>query len=271
MKNIYSLLLLALTNFTIAQTTIFTENFGAGTGSTNTLVSAYTGFQNPSPITYTGNSDIRTTFTSTGYTGASGAGCLFIGATTAATAPEKFLTISGIKTSEYKDMSLSFGHYNGVASTSFVPKVEISTDGSTWVALSYARVSTNASVWEYVTASGTIPATENLRIRFTNTVDSAVGYRIDDIKLIGTKEDLGVNNDNKKSFNIYPTVVSNGIICITSANHQTKNVKIYDSSAKLVISRGTQKEINVSQLPKGTYIMNVEENGVVESTKFIVK
>jgi hypothetical protein len=39
----------------------------------------------------------------------------------------------------------------------------------------------------------------------------------------------------------------------------------------LVISRGTDKEINVSQLPKGTYIINVEENGIVESKKFIVK
>lgn len=107
MKNIYSLLLLALTNFAIAQTTIFTENFGSP--SATTTVSTYTGFQNASPIVYTGNSDIRNTFTSTGYAGASGAGCLFIGATTAATAPEKFLTISGIKTTEYKDMSLSFG------------------------------------------------------------------------------------------------------------------------------------------------------------------
>lgn len=269
MKNIYSLLLLALTNFAVAQTTIFTENFGSPSGTTT--ISTYTGFQNASPIVYTGNSDVRNTFTSTGYTDASGAGCLFIGATTPATAPEKFLTISGIKTSEYKDMSLSFGHYNGVANTSFVPKVEVSTDGTSWTALSYARVSTNSSVWEYVTASGNIPATDNLRIRFTNTVDSAVGYRIDDIKLVGTKESLAVNSNDKKTFNIYPTVVSNGVISITSANNQTKNVKIYDSSAKLVISRGTQKEINVSQLPKGTYIMNVEENGVVESAKFIVK
>ncbi|MNY09451.1 hypothetical protein D3C86_1423660 [compost metagenome] len=168
-------------------------------------------------------------------------------------------------------MSLSFGHYNGVASTSFVPKVEISTDGSTWIALSYARVSTNASIWEYVTAAGTIPATENLRIRFTNTVDSSVGYRIDDIKLVGTKEDLAVNNDSKKSFNIYPTVVNNGIINISSTSNAVKNIKIYDVSAKLVISTNTHKEVNVSKLAKGTYIINVEENGNLESKKIIIK
>ena len=271
MKNIYGLLLLALTNFAIAQTTIFTENFGTGTGSTNTSVGVYTGYQNASPIVYSGNSDIRTTFSSTGYTGASGAGCLFLGATTAATAPEKFLTISGIKTSEYKDISLSFGHYNGIANTSFVPKVEVSTDGSNWTALSYARVSTNASVWEYVTAAGTIPKTENLRIRFTNTMDSAVGYRIDDIKLVGNLDALAVNNTKKEHFNIYPTAVSNGIVYVTSPSNGLKNIKIYDASAKLVISTATPKEVNVSKLAKGTYIMNVEENGVSQTKKFIVK
>jgi hypothetical protein len=270
MKNIYSLLLLGLTNFAVAQTTIYTENFGAGTGSTNTLVTAYSGFQSPSPINYTGNSDIRTTFPSTGYTGASAAGCLFLGATTTATLPEKFLTVSGINTSGYKDLSLSFGHYNGVTGNSIVPKVEVSEDGTNWTALSYSRIVTNISVWEYVTATGTIPAIENLRIRFTNPVNSNIGFRVDDIKLTGTQI-LAVNNAKKEHFNIYPTVVSNGIICITSVSNQTKKVNIYDSTAKLVISKGTDKEINVSQLPKGTYIMNIEENGAVESKKFIIK
>ncbi len=270
MKNIYTLLTLLVTSFVFAQTTIYSENFGAGTGSTNTVITSYGGFQNSVPITYTGNSDIRTTFTSTGYTGASGGGCLFLGATTTATLPEKFITISGVDTSQHNNLSLSFGHYNGVTGNSIVPKVEVSEDGTNWTSLSYSRIVTNASVWEYVTAAGTIPTTPNLRIRFTNPVSSNIGFRVDDIKLKGTQT-LAVNNVKKEHFNIYPTVVTHGIICITSSNNQTKNVNIYDSSAKLVISRGTDKEINISQLPKGTYVMNVEENGVVESKKFIVQ
>lgn len=270
MKNIYSLLLFGLTNFVIAQTTIYTENFGAGTGSTNTLVTAYSGFQSSSPINYTGNSDIRTTSPSTGYTGSSAAGCLFLGATTTATLPEKFLTVSGINTSGYKDLSLSFGHYNGVTGNGIVPKVEVSEDGTNWTALSYSRIIINVSVWEYVTATGTIPATENLRIRFTNPVNSNIGFRVDDVKLTGNQT-LAVNNIKKAHFNIYPTVVSNGVICITSENNKTKKITIYDSSARLIISRGTEKEVNVSHLSKGTYVINVEENGVVESKKFIIK
>ncbi len=270
MKNIYALLLFVATTFVYSQTTIYSENFGAGTGTTNTLVTAYTGFQNSSPTNYTGNSDIRTTFPSTGYAGASGAGCLFLGATTTATPPEKFLTISGINTLQYESLSLSFGHYNGVTGNSIVPKVEVSEDGTNWTTLSYSRIVTNASVWEYATATGIIPATANLRIRFTNPVNSNIGYRIDDIKLIGNAT-LSVNNIKKDHFNIYPTIVTNGVICITSESNKTKKITVYDSAARLVISRGTEKEVNVSQLSKGTYVINVEENGVVESKKFIIK
>lgn len=270
MKNFYALLALVATTWVYSQTVIYSESFGAGTGSTNTGVSVYTGYQNSSPTIYTGNSDIRTTFPSTGYAGSSGAGCLFIGATTPATAPEKFLTISGMNTLNYSGINLSFGHYNGVTGNSIVPKVEVSEDGTNWTALSYSRIITNASVWEYATATGTIPATANLRIRFTNPVNSNIGYRIDDLKLTGTST-LAVNNTRKQHFNIYPTVVTNGIICINSESNKTKKITVYDSAARLIISRGAEKEINVSQLSKGTYVINVEENGVVESKKFIIK
>ena len=270
MKNIYALLALVATTFGYSQTIIYSENFGAGTGSTNTSVAVYTAYQNASPIVYTGNSDIRTTFASTGYSEASGAGCLFLGATTTATAPEKFLMVSGINTSQFENLSLSFGHYNGITGNNIVPKIEVSVDGSNWTTLSYSRTITNTSVWEYATATGTIPATANLRIRFTNPVNSNIGYRIDDLKLTGTST-LAVNDVRKAHFNIYPTVVTNGVICITSESNKTKKITIYDSSARLVISRGTEKEINVSQLAKGTYVMNVEENGIVESKKFIIK
>lgn len=270
MKNIYALVALLATTFIYSQTTIYSESFGAGTGSTNTGVAVYTSYQNASPTIYTGNSEIRTTFASTGYTGASGAGCLFLGATTTATAPEKYLTVSGINTLNYSSINLSFGHYNGVTGNSIVPKVEVSEDGTNWTDLSYSRIVTNTSVWEYATATGTIPATANLRIRFTNPVNSNLGYRIDDIKLMGTST-LAIQNVKKGNFNIYPTVVTNGIICITSASNKTKKVTVYDSSARLVLSKGTEKDLNVSQLSKGTYVINIEENGVVESKKFIIK
>ncbi len=269
MKNIYSLLSFLVTSVLFAQTVIYSENFG--NPSATTLLTAYTGFQNTSPFTYSGTADVRST-TPSDYTGASGQGCVFLGAfTTASGTPAKTLIVSGINTAGYQNLTLSFGHQKGTNAGSNELKVEVSADGTNWSPLTYSRnTGSGTSVWLVVTPTGTIPSTQNLSIRFTNPLDSNVGFRVDDLKLTGTQT-LAVNNAKKEHFNIYPTVVTNGTICVTSANNQTKKVNIYDASAKLVISRGTDKEINVSQLPKGTYIMNVEENGVVESKKFIVK
>ncbi len=269
MKNIYALLSFLVTSFVFAQTTIYSESFGTPTATT--LLTAYTGYQNSSPISYSGTADVRTS-TPSDYAGASASGCVFLGAfTTASGTPAKTLIISGINTTGYNDLALSFGHQKGTNAGSNELKVEVSSDGTNWTPLTYSRpTGSGTSIWIVVTPTGTIPATSNLTIRFTNPLDSNVGFRVDDIKLTGNQT-LAVNNVKKEHFNIYPTVVSNGIICITSASNQTKKVNIYDSTAKLVISRGTDKEVNVSQLPKGTYIMNVEENGVVESKKFIIK
>ncbi len=269
MKNIYALLSFLMTSFVLAQTTIYSENFGTPTATT--LLTAYTGYQNSSPITYSGTADVRTSMPSD-YAGASGNGCVFLASfTTASGTPAKTLIISGINTSEYRDLTLSFGHQKGTNAGNNELKVEVSSDGTSWSPLTYTRpTGSGTSTWLVITPTGAIPATANLSIRFTNPLDSNVGFRVDDIKLTGVST-LAVNNIKKAHFNIYPTVVSNGVICITSENNKTKKITIYDSSARLVISRGTEKEVNVSHLSKGTYVINVEENGVVESKKFIIK
>lgn len=269
MKKIYALLTLLVTSLVYSQTTIYSENFG--TPAAATLLTAYTGYQNAAPITYAGTADVRTS-TPSDYSGASGNGCVFLASyTTASGTPAKTLIISGINTSGYQNLVLSFGHHKGVNTGSNELKVEVSTDGTNWTPLTYTRATgSGTSIWIMITASGAIPATSNLRIRFTNPLDSNVGFRVDDIKLTGT-ETLAVNNVKKGHFNIYPTVVTNGVICITSESNKTKKITVYDSAARLVISRGTEKEVNVSHLSKGTYVMNVEENGIVESKKFIIK
>jgi len=269
MKNIYALVTLLVTTLVYSQTTIYSENFG--TPAATTLLTAYTGYQNSAPITYSGTADVRTS-TPSDYAGASASGCVFLGAfTTASGTPAKTLIISGINTFNYQDLSLSFGHQKGTNAGSNELKVEVSSDGTNWTPLSYTRpTGSGTSTWLVINATGTIPAASNLRIRFTNPLDSNVGFRVDDIKLTGTAT-LAVNNVKKDHFNIYPTVVTNGVICITSESNNPKKITVYDSSSRLVISRGTEKEVNVSQLSKGTYVINVEENGIVESKKFIIK
>lgn len=269
MKNIYALLTLLVTSFVFAQTTIYSENFGNPTATT--LVTAYTGYQNAAPITYSGTADVRNT-TPSDYAGASGQGCVFLsGVTSASGNPAKTLIISGIDTSGYQDLILSFGQQKGTNASSNELKVEVSTNGTDWTPLTYTRPSgAGTSVWLVITPTGTIPSASNLMIRFTNPLDSNVGFRVDDVKLTGTQT-LAANQVKKEYFEIYPTVVTNGMIYIFSASNQLKTIHIYDASAKVVLSKETLKEVNVSQLPKGSYIMTVAEKGLVTSKKFIVQ
>lgn len=157
---------------------IFSENMG--TPGSNTNVNTYTGWQNGAPITFstTTGSDVRTTTPSTGYTGASGGGNVFMG--TSGGNSKDFL-IEGINSNGYSNLTLSFGllknNNNPIDLT-----VSVSSDGVNWTALAFMGPP-SANLWVRTTASGTIPATSNLRIKFEK--NSTIQYRIDDIELTG--------------------------------------------------------------------------------------
>ena len=107
MKTLHLLWLALLLPFAIsAQTTIFSENCGNPTATT--ICTSYTGWQNNSSLTFTASAtgpDVRTTLTSTGYTGASGNGNIFF----INGVSNRFVQISGINTTNYTSLTLSFG------------------------------------------------------------------------------------------------------------------------------------------------------------------
>lgn len=177
MKKIYSLLLLVV-SFTSFGQTIYSENMGT-TASGNPLITAYTGFQNSSPIVYTGTGDMRTTTASTGaYVGASGSVNVFLSNTTTA---ETF-QIDGLNTSAYSsaNLQLKFGYLaNSVANAGLI--VETSTDATSWTPLAFTT-NTNTS-WNLVTiGGGVIPSSTSLSIRFTQP-NLAAQIRIDDVSV----------------------------------------------------------------------------------------
>ncbi len=173
------LLLMYLSLVTFSQTPLFTES--CGTPSATTAVGTYTGWQNYPTLTFTGNADVRTTTVSSGYTGASGSGNVFITNTVGTN-----VTISNINTLNYINLKLSAGVFKSTtASNGSELKIEVSTDGITYTALTYTLpTGTGTAIWRLVTPTGTIPSTSNLRIRFRNT-SSTPQFRIDDIKLVG--------------------------------------------------------------------------------------
>jgi hypothetical protein len=158
----------------VAQT-VYSENMGSPAATT--LITAYSGWQNTAPITYTGTGDVRTSVPSTGYTGASGSGNVFLTSTAG-----RNLIISGINTSAYlsADLQLSFGYL--VSNTSTQLTLEKSTDGGTnWSPITFTN-NANTS-WNLVTiGAGQIPSTTNLSLRFTQP--GTVQMRIDDVKIV---------------------------------------------------------------------------------------
>lgn len=156
-------------------TVLFRESIGSV--SATTTIAAHevaNGFQNMS-YTMSGTADVRTTQPSGGYPGATGGANIFLTNTVG-----RYFTIAGINTSGLSSMSIDFGIYKSTtASTGSELKVQVSDDGVNFSDLSFAGIS-GGSTWYLRTATGTIPQTNNLRLRFYQT-STNVQFRVDDI------------------------------------------------------------------------------------------
>jgi hypothetical protein len=157
--------------------TIFSENMGAPSATTSIAANI---FQNSGTLTFAGTGDVRTTTASSGYSGSSGNGNVFINNTA-----NLFFEISGINTANHNNLALSLGHYKSTTASSNELAIEVSADGTNYSSLTYSRASgSGTAVWALVNPTGAIPSATNLRIRFRQTSTSPQ-FRIDDVKLTG--------------------------------------------------------------------------------------
>ena len=75
-----------------------------------------------------------------------------------------------------------------------------------------------------------------------------------------------------EGLNIYPNPVTSDRIYITSKSGQSKEVEIYDVLGKKVIQAVvTTKELNVSALTPGVYIIKIREGEATATRKLVVK
>jgi hypothetical protein len=175
MKNLLLMFALMVSQILSSQTTIYSENFG--TVTSNTSVSSFNGWQNSSPITYTGNVDVRRTQPSSPTPNDDNANVFFTNST-----PRSF-TISGINTSTYSEVFLTLNHFKSTIAGNNELLIQVSSDGINYTTLSYSRpTGGGTAIWRLISPSGTIPITNNLRIRFTQT-STSTQFRIDDITL----------------------------------------------------------------------------------------
>lgn len=75
-----------------------------------------------------------------------------------------------------------------------------------------------------------------------------------------------------EGLNIYPNPVSTGRIFITSKSSLNKDIEIYDVLGKKILQASVSaKELNISTLTPGVYIIKVKEGDATATRKLIVK
>jgi len=75
-----------------------------------------------------------------------------------------------------------------------------------------------------------------------------------------------------EGLSLYPNPVSNGKVYITSKNDSDKEIVIFDVLGKKVLQTSMRsKELNVSNLSPGVYIIKIDEGDATATRKLIVK
>ena len=79
-------------------------------------------------------------------------------------------------------------------------------------------------------------------------------------------------NTSIEGLNLYPNPVSNGKVYITSKNDSDKEVQIFDVLGKKVLQTVlSSRELNVSTLTPGVYIIKIKEEEDSTTRKLIVR
>ncbi|MCC9019553.1 S8 family serine peptidase [Flavobacterium lipolyticum] len=83
---------------------------------------------------------------------------------------------------------------------------------------------------------------------------------------------LGIATNKIDGLVIYPNPVKEGKLYIQTASGSIKNISIADMSGKKVFVRQTEnKELDVSGLPGGVYVIKIEQDGNTSVQKIIIK
>jgi len=149
-------------------------------------------------------------------------------------------------------------------------KVEVSTNGSTWTQV---WVEENYGLYtDYETLNITVNLTPyvgqtNVKIRFRYVATDADSLSIDDVVVTGSATLATAEASKSKTTSIYPNPTKGEITIKT--DKKIKSSTIVDFSGKSVLKTDSKK-VNMSSLPKGTYLMNIEfEDGSMSTEKII--
>ncbi len=229
MKTKYTILFIALFLFTISfgQTTIISENMGTPSGTTTIASNA---FQNTSLTFSNGEqtaADVRSTSTSSGFTGASGGGNVYFTSTSGTYG----FSIEGINAGAYSSMTLQFGYKKESATAHAAFSVEY-WDGSSWQVIAntandlFNEAASASAVW-YLSKSLTLPVgaqINGLKLRWIKT--GTVAIRIDDVRLTGLDTAPTITNNTVSSISTASATLE-GNVNSTGGASITGNGSVY--------------------------------------------
>ena len=234
---------------------VFHENMGTVSATTSIAThETNNGFESDS-LTMSGTGDVRITSTSNGYTDASGGANVFLTNTVGRT-----FQIAGINTLNKSNLQLSFGLFrSNTAVNGSELQIRYSIDGVNFTSLTLAPITSTAS-WTYVTVTGAIPQTSNLRLQFRQNGTSAQ-YRIDDITLSYSIKPTITTANNATSFCIGDSLLltsSSGTIY--QWNNGASSPSIYVKSPgyySVTTDCITSDSIYISAVSCSTFMLNL--------------
>ncbi len=108
----------------------------------------------------------------------------------------------------------------------------------------------------------------------TNWQVAVSAYGSGDFGTPGTVNDfvLSVARNAIPGFNMYPNPVTNGRLTISTISNADKEIQIYNILGKQVLSTKLKgRELNVSKLSSGIYILKILEEGKTATRKLVIK
>ncbi|CDF80901.1 conserved hypothetical protein [Formosa agariphila KMM 3901] len=79
-------------------------------------------------------------------------------------------------------------------------------------------------------------------------------------------------NQNIEELSIYPNPVSNGKLYIITKNNLTKEIEIFNVLGKSIFQTTLfGKEMNISKLNAGIYIIKIKENNISTTRKLVIR
>ena len=130
----------------------------------------------------------------------------------------------------------------------------------------------NGGEWSKYEATVTAPAGAAKFYFELRTYSGAITYW-DDLSVIKNNS-ASLKNNAIIGFATYPNPVSDGILNISSASGSVKNLTIFNLLGKQVLSSsfsGVNKNIDVSSINTGMYILKVTEEGKTATKKLIIR